>query len=154
MSDQVSKDAALIYNYHRLSHTPAPADAIFCLCSLDTRVAIRAADLYLAGLAPCSSSLAAPAPSRPTASTSQRPSSSPASPASAASRSRPSSSSQPRRTRARTSASRMPSCASGVPAPQVAHPGAEAVHGAEDVRDVLQAVARRGGGHHGDIPAV
>ncbi|CAH0025439.1 unnamed protein product [Clonostachys rhizophaga] len=52
MSDQVSKDAALIYNYHRLSHTPSPADAIFCLCSLDTRVAIRAADLYLAGLAP------------------------------------------------------------------------------------------------------
>ncbi|KAG8428011.1 hypothetical protein J3459_006142 [Metarhizium acridum] len=29
-----------------------PADAIFCLCSFDTRVAQRAAQLYLDGLAP------------------------------------------------------------------------------------------------------
>jgi uncharacterized SAM-binding protein YcdF (DUF218 family) len=55
--DQISKDAELIYNYHRMSSYPqpttlTPADAIFCLCSLDTRVAIRAAQLYLTGLAP------------------------------------------------------------------------------------------------------
>ena len=51
--DQVSRDAELIYNYHHMPSTPlTPADAIFCLCSLDTRVASRAAQLYLAGLAP------------------------------------------------------------------------------------------------------
>lgn len=32
--------------------TPRPSSAIFCLCSLDTRVAIRAARLFLDGLAP------------------------------------------------------------------------------------------------------
>jgi uncharacterized SAM-binding protein YcdF (DUF218 family) len=51
----ISRDAELIYNYHRMSTSsslPAKADAIFCLCSLDTRVAVRAADLYLQGLAP------------------------------------------------------------------------------------------------------
>lgn len=52
--DQISKDAEIIYNYHRLSSNPTltPSDAIFCLCSLDTRVASRAANLYLDGLAP------------------------------------------------------------------------------------------------------
>ncbi|KFH45160.1 hypothetical protein ACRE_040380 [Hapsidospora chrysogenum ATCC 11550] len=55
--DQISKDAELVYNYHRMSSYPkpetlTPADAIFCLCSLDMRVASRAAELYLAGLAP------------------------------------------------------------------------------------------------------
>lgn len=52
---QIQKDAELIYNYHRVSSTSTnltPADAIFCLCSLDTRVAIRAAQLYLTNLAP------------------------------------------------------------------------------------------------------
>lgn len=54
-ADQIAADAELIYNYHRMSTGPvplSPADAIFCLCSLDTRVAARAADLYLQGLAP------------------------------------------------------------------------------------------------------
>jgi hypothetical protein len=46
------KDATTVYNYHRMFHSPSPADAIFCLCSLDTRVAIRAAKLYLLRLAP------------------------------------------------------------------------------------------------------
>ncbi|KAH8900288.1 DUF218-domain-containing protein [Thozetella sp. PMI_491] len=50
--DAVAADAALIYDYHRMRHTLQPADAIFTLCSLDTRVAHRAAELYLAGLAP------------------------------------------------------------------------------------------------------
>lgn len=48
---QVSHDAELVYNYHRMG-MPLPnarADAIFCLCSLDIRVAQRAAQLYLDG---------------------------------------------------------------------------------------------------------
>lgn len=52
---QIDADAKAIYNYHRLSSSLPhlnPADAIFCLCSLDTRVAHHAAGLYLKGLAP------------------------------------------------------------------------------------------------------
>ncbi|TLD17100.1 uncharacterized protein PgNI_00531 [Pyricularia grisea] len=50
-------DAEMVYNYHRMNmHLPQqqqqqPADAIFCLCSLDTRVAERAAQLLLDGFA-------------------------------------------------------------------------------------------------------
>ncbi|KAF5127856.1 hypothetical protein E5D57_008790 [Metarhizium anisopliae] len=51
-SAQIQRDAELIYNYHQLRMPIRPADAIFCLCSLDTRVARRAAQLYLDGLAP------------------------------------------------------------------------------------------------------
>ena len=53
--DEITADAELIYNYHRLSPSSPPlarVDAIFCLCSLDTRVAARAAELYLADYAP------------------------------------------------------------------------------------------------------
>lgn len=50
---QVQSDAILVYNYHRMSQPlPADADAIFCLCSLDMRVATRAAQLWLDGVAP------------------------------------------------------------------------------------------------------
>ncbi|KAK2594502.1 hypothetical protein QQS21_007783 [Conoideocrella luteorostrata] len=49
---QIHEDAELIYNYHRMNMATSPADTIFCLCSLDTRVAQRAAQLWLAGLAP------------------------------------------------------------------------------------------------------
>ncbi|KAH7324959.1 DUF218 domain-containing protein [Stachybotrys elegans] len=52
MDAQVYRDAELIYNYHQVGLPLAPADAIFCLCSLDTRVARRAAQLWLDGLAP------------------------------------------------------------------------------------------------------
>ncbi|KAJ3905811.1 DUF218 domain-containing protein [Lentinula edodes] len=52
LAPSIDTDAFLIYNYHRLHHQPSPASAIFCLCSLDTRVAVRAANLYLYGLAP------------------------------------------------------------------------------------------------------
>ncbi|KAJ4387635.1 hypothetical protein N0V93_008232 [Gnomoniopsis smithogilvyi] len=48
---QVSNDAELVYNYHRMG-MPIPAtsaDAIFCLCSLDLRVTKRAAELFLDG---------------------------------------------------------------------------------------------------------
>lgn len=51
-SPQIRKDAELIYNYHQMQMPVHPADAIFCLCSLDTRVAECAAQLYLDGLAP------------------------------------------------------------------------------------------------------
>ncbi|KAJ7053474.1 DUF218 domain-containing protein [Mycena amicta] len=53
---EVDIDAALVYNYHRMhmplpppNNPPSPSSAIFVLCSFDTRVAIRAAELYLAG---------------------------------------------------------------------------------------------------------
>ena len=50
---QTHSDATLVYNYHRMSQQlPADADAIFCLCSLDKRVATRAAQLWLDGVAP------------------------------------------------------------------------------------------------------
>lgn len=45
----IELDAELIYNYHRMWMPLAPASAIFCLCSLDTRVARRAAQLFLDG---------------------------------------------------------------------------------------------------------
>ncbi|KAI0405642.1 DUF218 domain-containing protein [Xylaria palmicola] len=47
----VQQDAETLYEYHQL-HTDIDqkADAIFCLCSLDTRVAERAAQLFLDGL--------------------------------------------------------------------------------------------------------
>ncbi|KAI1384772.1 DUF218 domain-containing protein [Hypoxylon trugodes] len=45
-----SQDAETLYNYHQL-HMPLEkeVDAVFCLCSLDTRVAERAAQLILDG---------------------------------------------------------------------------------------------------------
>ncbi|KAI0879163.1 DUF218 domain-containing protein [Hypoxylon argillaceum] len=48
--DDVQQDAETLYEYHQL-HTQIDkrADAIFCLCSLDTRVAERAAQLFLDG---------------------------------------------------------------------------------------------------------
>ncbi|KKY31146.1 hypothetical protein UCDDA912_g08869 [Diaporthe ampelina] len=50
MDDQTTLDAELVYNYHRMRMPlPASADAVFCLCSLDLRVAHRAAQLHLGG---------------------------------------------------------------------------------------------------------
>ncbi|KAL7821302.1 DUF218 domain-containing protein [Trichoderma aethiopicum] len=51
-TDQIHKDATLVYNYHKMNLPLRPASAIFCLCSLDTRIAAHAAQLYLDGLAP------------------------------------------------------------------------------------------------------
>ncbi|KAL0942046.1 uncharacterized protein CTRU02_204809 [Colletotrichum truncatum] len=48
-TSNLDRDAELIYNYHRMSMPLRPASAIFCLCSLDTRVATRAAQLLLDG---------------------------------------------------------------------------------------------------------
>lgn len=56
LTSTVYKDAEIVYNYNRissrLSPPTSPASAIFCLCSLDTRVAAYAASLYLSGIAP------------------------------------------------------------------------------------------------------
>ncbi|KAH9905683.1 DUF218 domain-containing protein [Xylariomycetidae sp. FL2044] len=49
--DEVSRDAETLYTYHRLQMPiDRKADAVFCLCSLDTRVVGRAAQLFLDGL--------------------------------------------------------------------------------------------------------
>ena len=42
----------MLWDYHRLGHALRPADAIVVLCSHDTRVADRAAELFADGLAP------------------------------------------------------------------------------------------------------
>ncbi|KXH47583.1 DUF218 domain-containing protein [Colletotrichum salicis] len=48
-SSQINLDAEIVYEYHRMHMAVSPASAIFCLCSLDTRVATRAAQLFLDG---------------------------------------------------------------------------------------------------------
>ncbi|KAJ7252104.1 DUF218 domain-containing protein [Mycena haematopus] len=48
-SDSTYADATLIYNYHCMHMSLKPADAIFTLCSLDIRVAERAAQLFHEG---------------------------------------------------------------------------------------------------------
>ncbi|TLD34159.1 hypothetical protein PspLS_01190 [Pyricularia sp. CBS 133598] len=51
-ANRAYSDAEMVYNYHRMNMPlHQPADAIFCLCSLDTRVAERAAQLLLDGFA-------------------------------------------------------------------------------------------------------
>ena len=49
--DDIDRDATIIYEYHRMQMNLQHADAIFTLCSLDTRVAERAAQLFLDGYA-------------------------------------------------------------------------------------------------------
>lgn len=46
---EVDRLAKIIWNYHHLNHKIKKSGAIFCLCSSDTRVAERAAQLYLDG---------------------------------------------------------------------------------------------------------
>jgi uncharacterized SAM-binding protein YcdF (DUF218 family) len=48
----IDSDARLIWDYHHVGHTLAPADVIIVLGSHDTRVAERGADVFLAGWAP------------------------------------------------------------------------------------------------------
>jgi uncharacterized SAM-binding protein YcdF (DUF218 family) len=51
--DQDSRQAAkIIWDYHHMNHTLEKADCIMALGSHDTRVAKRAAELYLKGYAP------------------------------------------------------------------------------------------------------
>lgn len=49
-SSAAYQDAKIVYDYHRMHMPLRPeTDAVFCLCSLDTRVAERAARLFLDG---------------------------------------------------------------------------------------------------------
>src|SRR5687767_2388371 len=52
MDDQTYALAETLWNYHRINHQVAKADAILVLCSHDERVAERGAQLFLEGWAP------------------------------------------------------------------------------------------------------
>jgi uncharacterized SAM-binding protein YcdF (DUF218 family) len=52
MNDRVRALAETLWNYHHMNHELTRADAIFLLCSHDTAVARRGAELFLAGWAP------------------------------------------------------------------------------------------------------
>ena len=49
LQSEIDRDAETVYEYHRMGMHLRPADAIFALCSLDKRVAERAAQLFLDG---------------------------------------------------------------------------------------------------------
>jgi uncharacterized SAM-binding protein YcdF (DUF218 family) len=51
MPTNIDKNAQIIWNYMKMNQKLSKADAIFVLCSLDTRVAKKAAELYLDGYA-------------------------------------------------------------------------------------------------------
>jgi uncharacterized SAM-binding protein YcdF (DUF218 family) len=48
---QIDTDARIIWDYLQLHQTPKKSDAIFVFCSMDTRVAERAAELFNQGMA-------------------------------------------------------------------------------------------------------
>jgi uncharacterized SAM-binding protein YcdF (DUF218 family) len=52
VDERIRSLAQTIWDYHHLDHPLAPADAILVLCSHDTVVARRGAELYLQGWAP------------------------------------------------------------------------------------------------------
>ena len=52
MNAEIKALAQKIWNYHRMNHELAPADAILVLCSHDESVAERGAQLFLEGFAP------------------------------------------------------------------------------------------------------
>ena len=52
MDDRVRALAEKIWHYHHMEHSLEQADAILALCSYDTAVAVRAAQLFLDGWAP------------------------------------------------------------------------------------------------------
>ena len=52
VNDRVRSLAQVLWDYHHLHHALSPAGAVMVLCSHDTRVAERGAELYLQGLAP------------------------------------------------------------------------------------------------------
>src|SRR5262245_49083811 len=52
MDGRIHALAEKLWNYHQLHHQLAPADAILVLCSHDTSVAERGAQLFLDGWAP------------------------------------------------------------------------------------------------------
>ena len=48
--ERIDKDAKILWDYLQLHQTPTKSDAIFILCSMDTRVAERGAELFKQGL--------------------------------------------------------------------------------------------------------
>jgi uncharacterized SAM-binding protein YcdF (DUF218 family) len=52
VDDRIRALAEKLWNYHQLNHELARADAMLVLCSHDTAVAVRGAELFLAGWAP------------------------------------------------------------------------------------------------------
>jgi len=52
MQNDILNLAETLWNYHHVHHVLEEADCIFALGSHDLRVADRAADLYLEGMAP------------------------------------------------------------------------------------------------------
>ncbi len=52
VTDNVLQWAQTLWNYHQMQHRLAPSDCILALGSHDTRVAERAAEIYLQGWAP------------------------------------------------------------------------------------------------------
>ena len=52
LDERVRALAQVLWDYHRLGHAITPADAIMVLCSHDTRVAERGAELFLQQMAP------------------------------------------------------------------------------------------------------
>ena len=52
MDERTNALAEKLWHYHRLNHPVGSADAILVLCSHDTRVAERGAELFLEGRAP------------------------------------------------------------------------------------------------------
>lgn len=49
-SGSIEADAETVFEYHKMAmQLQRPVDAVFCLCSLDVRVARRAAELFLEG---------------------------------------------------------------------------------------------------------
>ena len=49
---EIDVAAKIIWDYMQMHEEPKKSDVIFVLCSMDTRVAERAADLYIQGYAP------------------------------------------------------------------------------------------------------
>jgi len=52
ITQEVLREAKILWDYHHLHHVPAPSDGILVLGSHDLRVAERGAELYLQGWAP------------------------------------------------------------------------------------------------------
>jgi uncharacterized SAM-binding protein YcdF (DUF218 family) len=52
MTPEIVTSAKIVWDYHLMNHSLEKADCIFVLGSHDRRVAHRAAELYLQGLAP------------------------------------------------------------------------------------------------------
>lgn len=51
-TQEIDALAKIIWDYHHMNHVLVNSDCIFVLCSMDTRVAKRAVEIYKKGYAP------------------------------------------------------------------------------------------------------